>query len=271
MTANLAGPKGYGFPKRQHVAHRVFTDCLVDIAGLQECTPASWEALERASLELIETPTLVQDFAGLEEETYFNPIAFNHERFSRLDHGTRWLSADGTPKPDWCASTIRGVTFALLEEHETNNTLLVLNTQLDNKSVCARRRSVEEVILPLIEERVRMHGRDLPVLLLGDANVSIHSPEPRWGEPEMKCPYELVEDQGFADAWLETPQKRKRRPRMFHHYMGRTCADDEWGTYDPDWMFVRNLKIENCTPVEDNYGGVWPSDHYWGLAFLQWR
>ena len=271
MTANLAGPKGYGFPKREHVAQRVFTDCPADVVGFQECTPYSWGAIERASLELIETHVLMQEFAGLKEETYFNPIAYNPNRFEVIGHGTDWLSSANKPEPDWCAKTIRAVSYALLQEHETGKKLFVVNTQLDNASVCARKRSIEEVILPLVDDYEEHHGPGLPTVFLGDANVSIASPNPRWGEQEMKRPYELLEDHAFTDAWLTTKPARLLRPRTFHHYQGHTCGDDEWGTYDPDWIFVRNLTVENCTPVEDNYGGVWPSDHYWGLAFLQWK
>ncbi|HYC79819.1 MAG TPA: hypothetical protein VEC17_02225, partial [Candidatus Binatia bacterium] len=75
---------------------------------------------------------------------------------------------------------------------------------------------------------------------------------------------------GFEDVWVETHKGDPKRPFTYHGFQGEDYSLDEWGTYDTEWIMTRGLKPLNCVLIRDSIGGIWPSDHYWMMALVNY-
>lgn len=266
LTANLGM---YGFDDRRYVTEKVFTDCYadsaLDVIGFQEFRDDARDIFERPDLSFVDGLSTTQSDARGTFTTYHAPIAYHAQRLELLAHGAFYLSEDREAGPGWGGAGERSATWAHLHLRGTERSVLVLNTQLDNAEPIARFMGTV-AILEFIERYAS--EKHLSVLMLGDANVSVASTHRRWKKELMREPYTRMEQAGFLDAWLATEPPRAKRPRTFHHFQGPLCGDDEFGTYDPDWIFVRGFRVGNCTLVTDSHGGDWPSDHFWMKAYL---
>ncbi|MGE5540811.1 MAG: endonuclease/exonuclease/phosphatase family protein [Bacillota bacterium] len=260
MTANLAGPRGYGFPKRELATRQIFSECRPHIVGFQEFAESNWQDLERPDLTLVPCEVFEAEYAGVKERMYGNPIAYDPTQFELLEYGVQWLHPHGKQEKAWDAIAPRSACWAHFHEKDSDRHLAVINTQMDNVGQQARAEGAAILIILANLATARL-GPDVPTIIMGDANVNVGSPHLRWNSPELRKPYDLLYHQEFVDA-ITSVHPPRARPRTFHHYQGSTCGDDEWGTYDPDWIFVRNLEVENSTIITKDYGGVWPSDHY---------
>lgn len=257
MTANLAGQYRMGWSARRQVAAKIFAVCPAHIIGFQEFGLDNWETLSPTRPEL----AFVQGKqAG---DIFINPIAFDARRFSMVETGTFWLSPDGAYGKAWGGKE-RGTTWVHVRERESDKELLFINTHLDNISADARTKGVE-LILAFSQK-----FPDLPTVVVGDSNVSVCSSHMRWQEFDMRRPYELMREM-FVDVWMATHVPNPWRPCTYHGFQGPDFGGDPYGTYDPEWIWVRgDISPVNCVLVRDAIGGVWPSDHYWMMAHLCW-
>lgn len=97
----------------------------------------------------------------------FSPVFYKKDKYNAVDWGTFWLSK--TPEKagskDWGSNNVRICTWALLENKETGERYVHLNTHLDHISGEARENQMN-VLLTKVNEFVG----EYPIVLTGDFN-----------------------------------------------------------------------------------------------------
>ncbi len=103
------------------------------------------------------------------QEGEYSPLFYRNDRFLLKDHSQFWLSE--TPEVpgslSWDAAITRIVSWAALEDKLSGDVLYVFNTHFDHRGVQARLNSIE-----LMAEKINIIAGDLPVIVLGDFNIS---------------------------------------------------------------------------------------------------
>jgi endonuclease/exonuclease/phosphatase family metal-dependent hydrolase len=254
MTANLCGSIWLGWDERADLCADVLAACPCAIVGFQEFGAASLEAIapRRPDLEFV-----LGEAAG---EIFVNTIAFDRDRFTRLDSGTFWLSPDGCRAPGWDAHEARAASWVRLRDRATEAELTVVNTHLDHLGRIARAEGMR-----LVLDFVDRAAPRAPLIVTADLNVSADSADERWLAADWRRPYDDAIARGLVDAWRIT-HPGQRRPLTYHGFQGRDFAGDEEGTHDPDVILLRGLECANCVLVRDSRAGVYPSDHYFQMA-----
>lgn len=188
-----------------------------------------------------------------------NAIAFDRERFEFKFTNTIPLSPSGRMEPAW-EGGIRSFMFAELHDLVYKTDILFINFHLDNKSAPARTESLK-LILKFVNEY-----KSMPIIFVGDANVSAGSPHARWHYPELRAPYDMMLQAGFRDCCLDGNPTDANRKNTFHDFRGGKYEGDDFGTWDVDWNFVSpHWNTIDSVRIMDSAGGMYPSDHY----FLQ--
>lgn len=97
----------------------------------------------------------------------FSPVFYKKDKYNAVDWGTFWLSK--TPEKagskDWDSNNVRICTWALLENKETGERYVHLNTHLDHISGEARENQMN-ILLTKVKEFVG----EYPIVLTGDFN-----------------------------------------------------------------------------------------------------
>lgn len=137
-----------------------------DIIGLQE-------VLHHQLAEII---TALPEFKyagvgradGITEGEY-SPVLYRAEKYELMEKGDFWLSEqpDKAGSMGWDAACERIVSWVKLREKLTGSVIYVFNTHFDHVGQQARLNSVR-----LILERIALVAGDLPVLLIGDLNIT---------------------------------------------------------------------------------------------------
>lgn len=103
----------------------------------------------------------------------FSPVFYKKDKYTAVDWGTFWLSK--TPEKagskDWGSMNVRLCTWALLENKQTKERYVHLNTHLDHVSPEARENQMK-VLLTKVNEFVGKY----PIVLTGDFNDTVDSP-----------------------------------------------------------------------------------------------
>jgi endonuclease/exonuclease/phosphatase family metal-dependent hydrolase len=105
---------------------------------------------------------------GLEGGEY-SSLFYRAERFDLVDWGTFWLSehpAD-TGAVGWDADFPRVVTWAQLNDRQSDRRLFVYNTHFDHVGKLAREQSARMIV-----EHIETHAQEAPVIFMGDLNVT---------------------------------------------------------------------------------------------------
>jgi endonuclease/exonuclease/phosphatase family metal-dependent hydrolase len=133
------------------------------------------------------------------------------------------------------------VTWGLFVNRQQNDTILVVNTHLDNVSQYSRERSID-----LTLERIVEKANGNPVILMGDMNVR-----------ENNVVIEKIIDKGFSDTFREIHPGALKKENTFHGWR------DVPGDYRIDYIFVRGHKrTSDSFIITDHTGEIYPSDHY---------
>ena len=134
-----------------------------DSIGVQEAT-TEWMATLDKELTKYAWVGVGRDDGKTQGE--FSSIFYLKEKYNLIDSGTFWLSeTPDVPSLGWGAGCNRVCTWAVLENKETKEQYVHINSHFDNASEKAREESVK-MILAHAEKY-----KDLPVVFTADMNV----------------------------------------------------------------------------------------------------
>ncbi len=134
-----------------------------DSIGVQEATP-EWMATLKETLTDYDYVGVARDDGDNQGE--YCALFYLKDKYNLIDSGNFWLSeTPDKPSLGWDAACNRICTWAVLENKETKEQYLHVNSHFDHEGVVARRESVK-MILSFIEEY-----KDLPVVFTADMNV----------------------------------------------------------------------------------------------------
>lgn len=132
-----------------------------DSVGLQEATPEWMDYLKSALSDNY-------DFVGIprEDEGEYSSIFYLKDKYTVTESGNFWLSE--TPEKEskgWDAACYRICTWGVLENKETKEKYVHVNTHLDHIGVEARRNGVE-----LMLQHLKKYS-DIPAVFTADMNI----------------------------------------------------------------------------------------------------
>lgn len=160
----------------------------MDVIGMQEVLYSQIEYLEN-NLPNYQRLGVGRDDGKTKGE--YSPIFFKKERYELVDSNTFWLSPNQNQAgKGWDAAYIRICTWAKLLDKKKKETILFLNTHLDNEGEQARIKSID-LIMDVIKD---MHHKGGTVLM-GDFNL----------EPDNELIHKVIKF-GFTDSY-EAPLK----------------------------------------------------------------
>lgn len=181
----------------------------------------------------------------------FSALFYKTDRLALLEHNTFWLSDTPTTpgSTSWGNTIPRIATWARFRAPSTGNSLLVLNTHLDNKSPDARLKGAR-----LIVDRLDTLAKE-PVIVTGDMNTTEDSP-----------PYRTLTQ---AE---NVPSLRDALRAAEHPHHGPTSTFNDFGpTVLPDlridYIFVSpEIAVRRHGHLNERWEEHYPSDHLPVLA-----
>jgi len=227
---------------------QTISDARPDVVGLQE-------VLHDQLVDILENlpgyQHLGQGRDDGKEAGEYSPILFRTERFRVLDHNQFWLSEQpNVPgSMSWGTACTRIATWAFLQDLQSLDTILVINTHFDHISEEARQHGAVMIDSFLRQQIIR------DVWCLGDFNatlsdIALQPLENQYGEARQTA--ELTTGPSFT----------------FHGFTG---AGKEGHIIDhifyksPDWM------IGSYEVITRVFKGHYPSDHFPVLAVFRHR
>ena len=145
------------------IVTQTMVNSKADSIGVQEATP-EWMATLREELTDYASVGVGRDDGDNQGE--FAAIFYLKDKYNLIDSGNFWLSeTPEKPSLGWDAACIRICTWAVLENKETKEQYVHVNSHFDHEGEIARRESVK-MILEHIEKY-----KDLPVVFTADMNV----------------------------------------------------------------------------------------------------
>ena len=167
------------------------------------------------------------------------PIFFNKERYELKETETFWLSE--TPdrmSKGWGAANYRICTSVLLYDKKTDTEVAVYNVHLDHKSQKAREKGIE-----LVYEKSVLKD-NIPVILLGDFNME-----------------ETSESYGYITEFFEDVKYKTQDREMGNTYNAWGENNDE-SPIDYIMITPKSYEVGKYSILREEYGGVYPSDHF---------
>lgn len=141
-----------------------------DSVGLQEAT-TEWMAYLTEALSDKYAHVGVGRDDGVSAGEH-SAIFYLKDKYTAVDSGNFWLSeTPDVPSFGWNAGSIRICTWVVLENNETGEQYVHINSHFDNASKEARQNSVDMIL-----EKAKEFG-DLPVVFTADMNISEGSEE----------------------------------------------------------------------------------------------
>ncbi len=180
----------------------------------------------------------------------YSEIHYDSTQYKVLENNTFWLS-DTPDKPSvgWDAALERICTYGLFENLESGEKLWVFNTHFDHKGETARKNSAELIVKKIKE----INMDNLPVVLTGDFNLT----------PDEKAIHLIKNYMQDGKEIVSTP---------FYGTSGtfNGFEPDRILDHRIDYIFVKNLKVENYTHIDDRMENLkYISDHFPVLATLK--
>ena len=146
------------------IVSQTIIDSEADSVGVQEATP-EWMAALKENIGSIYNYVGVGRDDG-DDEGEYSAIFYRKDKYKAVESGTFWLSE--TPEKvsfGWDAACRRVCTWAVLENIETKERYVHLNSHFDHVGVAARKNSVDMIVSKAKEYA------DLPVVFTADMNV----------------------------------------------------------------------------------------------------
>lgn len=236
---------------RRFKVQSVIEDYAPDILGTQELLDFQYQGLagqlDDLGLGLYDSYGIGRDDGVSAGE--FAAIFYRRDRFTRVDQGTFWLSltpdVPGSQYPG--AGTRRIASWVVLDDRQSRQRLLVLNTHLDNVSNTANQYSAS-----LIRSRLPTLDAGLPTLLTGDLNSGETSSVVRTllGQSDP-LGVQLV------DSYRAVFPQRQSNEGTFHGYGGSPFGSRiDFILNSPEFTPV------DASIVRTSFDGKYPSDHF---------
>lgn len=231
------------WPYRAPLNERLFQQHTPDLIGFQEVHEQNLAIFHGSHGYTQNLGTPYNDTPPYQ----YTSIAWNSQRFRRIDSGGFWLSeTPETHSRSWDTSCVRSATWVTLEWLETGVTFLHLNTHLDHISELARVEGTK-LILAFLEKS------NLPLVVTADFNC-----------PPASQAYRLFMESGFEDTYTLAGHHAVRW--TYHGYQGKTFTPRTLDFDRIDWILLRNwpesVQVRSCTILEDAEPPLYPSDHY---------
>jgi endonuclease/exonuclease/phosphatase family metal-dependent hydrolase len=174
----------------------------------------------------------------------YSSIFYRRDRFEIEDWGTFWLAENpsDTGAVGWDAAITRIVTWARMRDIASDRSFMAYNTHFDHVGRIARVESAH-----LILYRIRRDAHDLPVIFLGDLNVS----------PDEKAALALASgDSPLRDA-IELTKIPHYGPRSTWNAFREVAPDRRI-----DYILVSDhFEVRRHAILTDRVNGRFLSDH----------
>ena len=234
MSYNVRnGEHGRGKNVPQSIA-----DYLPDSVGLQECE-GTWYMTLGTHLKDRYDIVGVGRLTGIKCIGEATAIMYRKDKYNLIDSGTFWLSE--TPDKvsiGWDAKHHRTCTWVILENKETHEQYVHLNTHLDHMGELARTNG-----LALVLEKAESF--DLPVVVTGDFNFEKSDPL-----YTQLISGNLKDTQDMAEITMSG--------KTYHAYNG----GEEGEPIDFICVNEKITSVKEYRIVRDMYGDIYLSDHY---------
>lgn len=149
---------------RIDIVSQTILDSEADSIGVQEATPEWMATLKETVGEKYSYVGVGRDDGDNEGE--YSAIFYLKDKYTVIDSGTFWLSeTPDVPSRGWDAACNRICTWVHLENKETGEQYVHMNTHFDHIGIAARKNSVDMII-----ERAKQFT-DIPVVFTADMNV----------------------------------------------------------------------------------------------------
>lgn len=229
------------FSKRIKAIQEMIRNYDPDMIGLQELTPSMFPDLS----VLFQTYGIFGDSRHSLIGNEYCSILYKKDRFELVGGKTLWLSpTPELPRSKFLKSQFpRIVTYAYLKDETTDEIFTVFNTHLDSNFASIRSLQAE-VLASIIVEREK---GDFSILT-GDFNST--SKEDALSILYKTGMKDLVEDR------IGSTLRGKLGSLRMHEL-------------PIDHVFVsRNITVTNVKKITDSYEGIYPSDHYPVICYI---
>jgi endonuclease/exonuclease/phosphatase family metal-dependent hydrolase len=240
---------------RKDLVYSVIKDYAPDVLGLQE---ANSFQLKELSNEFPQYRKVGEGSMGGAKGQY-SAILFLEERFKLTDSGSFWLSeTPAEPSKSWGSAHHRVCTWAELLDKESQQTINIYNTHMDDGSRKAREKGAR-----MIMDHIQKKAESSPFLLMGDFNAPEDSEVLKIikGNPEARQNLGIQ----MVDSFRVLYPNRKK----VGTYNGFTGQSDGPKI---DYIMVRpSMKVIEASILQTNREGRYPSDHFPVTAHLRIR
>ena len=187
------------------------------------------------------------------KEGEFSAIFYDPEKLNLLDQGTFWLSeTPDSPSRGWDAALNRVCTWGKFKT-KGRKVFFVFNVHYDHIGQKAREESSQLVIKKIKE----INTKDLPVILMGDFNVT----------PDNPSYQTIVQNSNLKDSRLISIIPSIGYQGTFNGFNWEKIPE---GIIDH--IFVSPaFTVERHGILTDNYGKKYPSDHFPVFTELSWK
>ena len=246
MSFNIRNSHARDWEARKGLVYEVIRDYAPDVLGLQE---ANSFHLKELSNEFPEYGQVGEGSMGGSKGQH-SAILFLEERFKLTDSGSFWLSKTPTqPSKSWRSAHHRICTWAELLVRETDRTLYVYNTHMDDGSREARENGTR-----MIMEHIQGEVQTTPFVFMGDFNA-----------PEDSEVLKIIK--GNSEA------RQNLRIQMVDSFRVLYPDRENVGTYNGftgqsdgskiDYIMVRpSMKVIEASILQTSREGRYPSDHF---------
>ena len=209
-----------------------------DIFGLQE---AVFEQVEFISKEFNDFQMIGVGRDDGKNEGEFGPL-FISNNFEIKDSGIFWLSeTSDTPSIGWDASYKRIVTWAVVQNKKTNNSLFAANTHFDHLGELARIESAKLLLTKISEIAL-----ELPIIVMGDFNFT-----------EEAEAYKILEESELISDSNKKTKNHYGTNNTFNGFEREVLADAKI-----DYIFVsESIDVIHHAVIGDKFNNKYPSDH----------
>lgn len=236
----------FRWPNRRASMQDVIRSCRPDVIATQEGRYP--QILDLASL--ISDFQLVDSHREWIEHRMYPCLFVRRGRFTVVDSGDAWLS----DTPDIAESQLGGsnyprlVSWVHLSDEIDGGELVVANVHLDNAGP-----EVRSSQIAIAAEQLSAAADGLPLVLCGDFN---DSPDSDVAGVLASCL------PGLYDPWLLSDRQERSTFRGFSRETGNVQSFD-FVAPRIDWILLdRRLSFERIRRVEEEPGGMPPSDHF---------